>query len=488
MTQTATAPPAFGKVPLSLIDVPPDHARKAGDIDGLKQSIESEGLINPIVVRAVDGRYELVAGGRRLEAIRALGWTDVPAQVRDADDTTRLILRVVENVQRHDVDPIGEARDYQSLRKAKLTPQQIAKRVGRSPLHVSGRLSLLELPEEYQNLINSDQEGSINIGEALALARLASHGEHLEAAHKQILGGVDADEAVRGQLQRLEQAAKQTTTEQRLEAEGKTVFRGAIGKDGWLVDAEPAPGHLYWPEGREPSESFQWLADLEGNSHPVTTNPLMFLNDEDAQVRQSAQALVGSTRAGTPEDPGGAITVDEAERRREAAERKHWRTMKTRDEAREAHLTKIARKRVRSDMADFIFAGFLDHMARANPTMRDLVYTRANVGKVQAEEGEGFGEKWDLASYLAGNGSLLKLAYAAALQVREDEVDAAVKSKTKLLHGEAADRTMLYLEHLQSTGYVLSREECELADLDYEEPAPEEKPEEPPEPEPEPTD
>lgn len=486
MAQTATATPVFGKVPLSLIDVPPDHARPAGDIDGLKRSIESEGLINPIVVRQEDGRYQLVAGGRRLEAVRALGWQDIPAQVRDADNVTRLILRVSENVQRHEVDPIGEAKDYASLREAKLSPNQIAKRVGRSPLHVTGRLSLLELPEEYQVLINSEQEGSINIGEALALVRLAGHPEELERAHKQILGGVEADAAVRGQLQALELAAKQAETETRLKAEGKTLFEGVLGRDGWLISPEPAPGHLYWPEGREPSESFQYQVDVEGHAHLVTANPIMFLGDADPQVSQSAQALVSGTRAGTPEEPGRAITPDEAQRQREAAERKHWRTMKTRDEAREAQLTKMVRRRVRADVATIIFDGFL---ASLSSSQRDMVYARANVAKVQAEEGEGFGERWDLESYLAGNGSTLKLAYAAALQVFEDMVDSATKSKTRMLHGVEAERATIYLEHLQGAGYVLSKEEAELADLDWEEPEKpaEEAKEASEEPEPEPT-
>lgn len=126
-----------------------------GDIDELANSILSVGLLEPPVVSdqmSIDGKYTLLAGHRRVAALRKLKWSDVDVVIRHipgADgDIARLIVQLVENLQRRDLEPIEEARGYAQLRAMGVKQADIARRVGRSAGHVSKRLALVDLPEE----------------------------------------------------------------------------------------------------------------------------------------------------------------------------------------------------------------------------------------------------------------------------------------------------------------------------------------------------
>ncbi len=135
----------------------------------LAASIKASGLIQPIVARkSPSGRsYELVAGERRLRAVKQLGWTEIPVQVRDVDDQTLLILALVENIQREDLSPLEEARGYEILRdKFGITQARIAEAVGRKRSTVANMLRLLGLPPSVRRLL---EEGSLTMGHARAI-------------------------------------------------------------------------------------------------------------------------------------------------------------------------------------------------------------------------------------------------------------------------------------------------------------------------------
>jgi ParB family chromosome partitioning protein len=143
----------------------------------LKASIETNGLLQPVVVREVTDGYELVAGERRWRAIRSLGWKKIAAVVRDVDDRTLLTLALVENLQRASLSPIDEAQGYQRLvEDFSLSHAAIATAVGRERSTVANAIRLLKLPKSVQQLVASD---ALSAGHARALLSLGD-GKQIE--------------------------------------------------------------------------------------------------------------------------------------------------------------------------------------------------------------------------------------------------------------------------------------------------------------------
>src|SRR5256714_4948005 len=138
-----------------------------GALAELEASIRANGLLQPITVRRKGDSYELVAGERRLRAVTNLQWKEVPAVVRDFDDQTLLVLALVENLQRSDLNAIEEARGYQRLLdEFQLTQQQIADAVGKDRTTITNLLRILSLPDAVQVMV---QEGRLSSGHARAL-------------------------------------------------------------------------------------------------------------------------------------------------------------------------------------------------------------------------------------------------------------------------------------------------------------------------------
>jgi len=137
-------------------------------LDSLAASIEGVGLLQPIVVRPAGDGYVLVAGERRLRAVRQLGHAEIAAVIREeTDDATNLTEALVENLQREDLNPLEEAAAYrQLLEDLGMTHDEIAERVGRSRSAVTNTLRLLGLPMPIQKLVVS---GELSAGHARAL-------------------------------------------------------------------------------------------------------------------------------------------------------------------------------------------------------------------------------------------------------------------------------------------------------------------------------
>lgn len=145
---------------------PRDHFDEEA-LTSLADSITEVGVLQPILVRAHEGGYELIAGERRLRAARRAGLATIPAIVRTADDLGMLQQALIENVQREQLDPLEEAAAYQQLMEDfGLTQAEVAARVGRSRTAVTNTLRLLQLPPSIQRYVH---EGSIQMGHARAL-------------------------------------------------------------------------------------------------------------------------------------------------------------------------------------------------------------------------------------------------------------------------------------------------------------------------------
>jgi ParB family chromosome partitioning protein len=137
----------------------------------LADSIRAQGIIQPVVVRRLDGgAFEVIAGERRLRAAKLAGLSEVPCVVREADDRSALAMALVENIQREDLNVLEQAQALDRLLKEfALTHEQLARAVGRSRASVSNLLRLLELPEEVRRLL---AEGGLDMGHARALVTL----------------------------------------------------------------------------------------------------------------------------------------------------------------------------------------------------------------------------------------------------------------------------------------------------------------------------
>ena len=134
----------------------------------LAESIRQHGVLQPILLRAVDGGYELIAGERRWRAAQKAQLHSIPALVREHDDSSSAELALIENVQREDLNAIEEAEGYQALvGRFGHTQDNVAKLVGKSRSHVSNLLRLLDLPEAVRLML---VRGDISMGHARAVA------------------------------------------------------------------------------------------------------------------------------------------------------------------------------------------------------------------------------------------------------------------------------------------------------------------------------
>src|SRR5215213_889655 len=159
----------------------PRRAFTESELAELEASIKASGLLQPVVVRArADGKWELVAGERRLRAVTRLGWSDIPAVVRDFDDRAMLTLALVENLQRADLNPLEEAEGYQRLiDEFGLTQQQVADAVGKDRTTITNLLRVLTLQPAVRQLL---ERGHLSAGHARALLPIKDERTQLEVA------------------------------------------------------------------------------------------------------------------------------------------------------------------------------------------------------------------------------------------------------------------------------------------------------------------
>ena len=150
-------------VQLNLNDIIPNRfqPREVFDEKALKElavSIKEHGVIQPIIVREVNGKYEIIAGERRYKASALAGMTKIPAIIRDLDDKESSKVALLENLQRKNLNPIEEARTYQKILEIdQMTQEELAKTMGKSQSAVANKIRLLSLPDEIQEALLKEQ-------------------------------------------------------------------------------------------------------------------------------------------------------------------------------------------------------------------------------------------------------------------------------------------------------------------------------------------
>jgi ParB family transcriptional regulator, chromosome partitioning protein len=162
---------------------PRSHINEAELVE-LTASIEASGLLQPIVVRSKNGKYELIAGERRWRAVQRLGWPKIPAVIKEADDQTLLTLALIENLQRDDLTAIDAAAGYQRLSdEFQLGQAEIARLVGRDRSTVANLLRLLRLPDPIKLLI---QNGKLSEGHGRALLAVSDEPAMIALANQTV--------------------------------------------------------------------------------------------------------------------------------------------------------------------------------------------------------------------------------------------------------------------------------------------------------------
>ena len=153
-------------------------------IKELAETLDKDGLLQPIVVREDGDQYEIIAGERRYRAAKSLGWETIPAIVKNMDDDQAASLALIENLQREDLNPIDEAKAYTNLMKLNnLTQTALAKDMGKSQSYVANKLRLLKLGDEVQQALI---EGKITARHGRALIGLS------EDDQKRVLAEIEA--------------------------------------------------------------------------------------------------------------------------------------------------------------------------------------------------------------------------------------------------------------------------------------------------------
>jgi len=149
-------------------------------LDDLMESIRQHGIIQPLIVRVVDGKFELIAGERRWRASKKLGLATVPVIEREASDRDVLEMALIENLQREDLNPMEEAAGYVRLaREFSMKQEEIAGRVGKSRASVANAMRLLDLHNDVQMLV---AQGRHSVGHAKAILSIKDHETQLLAS------------------------------------------------------------------------------------------------------------------------------------------------------------------------------------------------------------------------------------------------------------------------------------------------------------------
>lgn len=172
-------------VSISMIDVNPGQPRKSFDSEALAEladSIAANGLLQPILVRKINERYEIIAGERRFRASKLAGLNEIPVIVVEADDLTASKYALIENLQREDLNPYEEATAYHKLMKEyDLSQEEISVQIGKSRSAIANSLRLLDLPPEVVKML---VDGMLTAGHGRALLGLRDKSQIVPLAQR----------------------------------------------------------------------------------------------------------------------------------------------------------------------------------------------------------------------------------------------------------------------------------------------------------------
>jgi ParB/RepB/Spo0J family partition protein len=240
-------------LPLELIDHNPYQARQAFDLDALRElaeSIREHGVIEPVIVRLNEGRYEIVAGERRYRAAILAEQEAMPARIMELDAHQAAIVTALENLQREDLDIEDEARQFSYLCEAlEVSQRELARMLGKNHVYIARRIRLLKRPD----LMEEYRAGRLVLLQAAALAGTAEEGNELgeaqEAQEAQGAGGEEAEgEGVSPRNTLLEEEETGETGQGELELvergdlPGFVVKRGPVGEPAGSANSRRTPG------------------------------------------------------------------------------------------------------------------------------------------------------------------------------------------------------------------------------------------------------
>jgi ParB family chromosome partitioning protein len=225
--------PELAEVPVEQIHPNPRQPRRRfepGASAGLADSVKSQGLLQPVVLRPrPEGGWELIAGERRWRAAKDAGLPSVPALIREADDRDTLLLSLVENVAREQLSPVEEARAYALLvDEFGLSLAQIGERVGKAKPTISNRIRLLDLPEDVLWML---ARGDLTERHARAVLAVPDHEGRRRLAKRIVEHGLTAraaERAARDAGARRKPRTK-TSVDPELAARAKAAFQRATG-------------------------------------------------------------------------------------------------------------------------------------------------------------------------------------------------------------------------------------------------------------------
>jgi len=165
------SPREFHMLSIEQVDPNPKQPRRTFDrtkLQELARSIRGHGVIQPILVRRIGNRFQVISGERRFQACQIAGLTHIPAMVKDIDDQEAMFAGLIENIQREDLNPVEEAQAIREiLQKYGFTHEQLSDKLGRSRPALTNLLRILQLPADIQKLI---VEGTLSAGHAKVLA------------------------------------------------------------------------------------------------------------------------------------------------------------------------------------------------------------------------------------------------------------------------------------------------------------------------------
>lgn len=205
------------EVSIDLVRPNPDQPRtlfKGEELEELAQSIQKNGLLQPILVRPYNGSYQIIAGERRWQACKKAGIKAVPIRIKEADNTQALELALIENIQRSNLNPIEEAYGYKRLmEKQGMTQSEIAQKVSKGRSTIANSLRLLELPEDAQQLLFEEK---ITAGHARAILSVTTPGGREKLTQKLLKTRLSVREAealarlinLGGQGQKIQESTK----------------------------------------------------------------------------------------------------------------------------------------------------------------------------------------------------------------------------------------------------------------------------------------
>ena len=211
---TVPGPAAINEIPVDKISANPYQPRSNFDEQALAEladSIRQLGIIQPITVRKIGLRYQIISGERRFKAAKAAGLETIPAYIKETDDQGMLEMAIVENIQREDLDAIEVALSFQRLiDECHLTQETMADKVGKKRATVTNYLRLLRLPAEIQVCI---RDGKISMGHAKAILSLTESEAQLSLCDEILRKGLSVRAAEAKAQSILKRAAQETQEE-----------------------------------------------------------------------------------------------------------------------------------------------------------------------------------------------------------------------------------------------------------------------------------